>query len=137
MSDPLHDVFEIHEPPPGGLGELRRRIQGERPPRRAWLGGLAVAAAATAAVLLLASPGEPEPGAELARHLACAEPALAGVLCGAGAVGATVAPGHQDRLALQAVPSSSERVLLYRVASSSPPLGVEQIPKVDLGRRPR
>lgn len=131
MTDPLHDVFEIIEPPPGGLGELRRRIHAERTPRRAWLGGLAVAAAA-AALLLVALPRGPDPGSELAERVACADPALAALLCDGLVSGAAVASGHHERLALAPVRSGDDRVLIYRVASSSAPLRTGEVPKVDV-----
>lgn len=131
--DPLHDVFEILEPPPGGIHELRRRVRGEGTPRRAWLGGLALAAA-TAAVLLVAVPDQPEPGAELAQRLACADPGLSGLLCDHREPGAVVAAGHQGRLALAPISTGSDRVLLYRVASSSAPLQARDIRRVEVGR---
>ncbi len=131
MSDPLHDVFEILEPPPGGLHELRRRIRGERTPRRAWVGGLALAAAA-ALVLLVALPRAPDLGGELAASMACDDPALAALLCDQHAPGVAVAPGHQDRLALAPVSTVDDRVLIYRVASSSAPLAAMDVPKVSL-----
>ena len=136
MTDPLHDLFEPLEPPPGGLVELRRRIRGERAPRRAWLGGLALAGAAVA-VLLALPARSPEPGAALAEQLACADPTLASVLCARHEPGVTVSRGHMDRLALSALTSGDERVLIYRVASIGTPLAAEQIPEVELDSRPR
>ncbi len=121
MNDPLHDVFEILEPPPGGLAELRRRVHGERAPRWTWIGGAALAAAA-ASLLLVVTPPAHDPGADLAAAMACADPALASILCDQGDSMVAVAPGHQDRLALVSVPTSSDRVLLYHVASTNAPL---------------
>ncbi len=132
MSDPLHDVFEILQPPPGGLAELQRRVQGERTPRRAWLGGLALVAAA-AAVLVVASPRTPEPALELADQLACADPALAGVLCAGGEPGAVVSPSGADRLALALVPNANDRVLIYRVAGAGAPMRAGQITRAQVG----
>jgi hypothetical protein len=126
MSDPLHDVFEILEPPPGGLRELRHRIRAERTPRRAWFGGLAVAAAA-AAVLLVTVPRGPDPGSELADRLACDDPVLAGLLCDQHDPMVAVSAEHQARLALVPVASSNERVLIFRVASAGAPLEAEDI----------
>jgi hypothetical protein len=131
MSDPLRDVFEILEPPPGGLSELRCQVTAERTPRGAWLGGLAVAAVA-ALLVVVALPRAPEPGAELAARVSCADPVLASLLCGRVDPGVAVQPAHQARMALQEVPTGSERVLLYRVASSSHPLEAGQVPKVDV-----
>jgi len=128
--DPLHDVFETLEPPPGGLYELRRRVRGEGTPRRAWLGGLAVAAVA-AALWVVATPPVIDPGDIQATQLACGDAALAGLLCDTPEQGASVAPGHQHRLALEAVSTGSDRVLLYRVASNSEPLEAAQIRRVE------
>ncbi len=132
MSDPLHDVFEVLEPPPGGLAELRHRVRGERTPRKAWVGGLAMAAAA-AVVLVVALPRGPAPGDQLAARLACDDPTLAALICDRAVPGARVSPGHHDRLALAPVPTADERVLLFRVASNSTPLRSEDVPKVVMG----
>ncbi len=131
MSDPLHDVFEILEPPPGGLRELRRRVHGERVPRWTLFGGAALAAAA-ASLLLVVTPPAHEPGADLAAAMACSDPALASVLCGQRDTLVAVAPGHHDRLAITPVPTSSDSVLFYRVAATNAPLSGEQVRRLDL-----
>jgi hypothetical protein len=132
MSDPLHDVFEIHEPPPGGLAELRRRVRGDGHPRRAWLGGMAVAAGAVA--LMVTVLHQPDPGVELARGLACGDPVLSGLFCGAPEPGATIQPAHRERLALRPVPVLNDGVLVYRVASAGQPLAADQIGSVRSAR---
>ncbi len=131
--DPLEQVFEPLEPPPGGLAELRARLQGERPPRWPWLVAPSLAAAAAAALLLVGVP-EQTAGAELADQWAASDPMLAAALGRERAEPVSVAAGHAGRLAVERVGMDDERVILYRLVGANAPLGAGQIRKVRVAR---
>ncbi len=122
MRDPVQQVFEVLEPPAGGLAELRLRIAAERTPRRAWFGGLALAAAAAVA-LVVARPPTQEPGGELDPGLLRSEPTLAILLSEPQVEPVIVRPGQAGRLALRRVELPDAQVVYYRVAGANAPLG--------------
>ncbi len=95
-----HDeLFEVLEPPPHGLTRLRAAMEEKRRHRVMWP---AVVAASAAAALLLLMPRQPDPLVSAAR---------AELMAPADAV-----TGHGDT-AVEALPSSTPGVVIYRVAT--------------------
>lgn len=110
-------LFRTLDPPPGGLADLRRRITGRRR-RRAWTMRVAtatagVAIAALAVWLALPAGNGAEHGIEfgddlLAVRLGLAEPPSEPV---------SVRPGQRGTYAVERVPTTDDRVVMYRFGS--------------------
>ncbi len=110
-------LFEVLEPPPGGLTRLRARIGRERRRRvRRW--SLAMAAAALALAALTApllprgdagpwAPGAPDVDA-LALQVGLGEPPAETV---------SIRPDLRRRYAVREVPTTDERVVFFMVGS--------------------
>lgn len=119
MSEPWEDeVFELLEPPSGGLSALRARIEAEAPRRRlAWSFGLAAAAVATVVTLLWWPVAQPPPEVESPVQLA-SHPALVRLgLEPAPEAPVSVPEGLRGEMAVSPMAGGSEgEVLLYWVA---------------------
>jgi hypothetical protein len=98
------DVFEVLEPPPGGLTRLRARVSERTSRRRAAL-SLATAVGAVCVLVLWVKPAPPPPLWVAAQALVAppSEPVEAR--------GAT---------AVEQLPSSNPQVVIYRVSSLEP-----------------
>lgn len=121
MSESEQDrLFELLDPPPGGLIRLRAGVGAERRRRfrnRSLAAGLATAAAALLALFLVpgTAPPTPLPGLEsdlLAVKLGLAEAPTEVV---------SIRPDLRREYAVRQVPTSDERVVFYMVGSRQSP----------------
>jgi hypothetical protein len=119
-------LFELLDPPPGGLTRLRAGLRAERRRRtrnRTLAGALATAAAAAILLVLLVPGGgarTPLPGLEsdlLAVRLGLAEAPEEVV---------SVRPDLRREYAVRQVPTSDERVVFYLVGSRETPAPREE-----------
>lgn len=127
MSDPDQErLFELLDPPPGGLARLRaglRADRGRRVRNRSLAAAVATAAAAALlAVFLAPDEGAPSrlPGLEsdlLAVKLGLAEPPAEVV---------SIRPDQRREYAVRRIPTSDERVVFYVVGSRREPEAREE-----------
>jgi hypothetical protein len=116
MSDERRPLFEPLEPPPGGLGALRRRL--ERDSRRRFYARQAVLATAGASlivgfvVFLALGPG----GSPAMDDSAFAFTRISFGLSPAPSEPVSLREGESSRAAVKRVPLDSDRVVFYRVA---------------------
>ena len=126
----FEDLFQVHEPPPGGLEDLRRRIGSQtagRHPRFPLLvsAGLAAAAAALAALLLVPAMirhGQPDPLARLASLHEDPSMVRFGLTDMPDEI-VTLPRRDRGRIAVLPVSVGSEEVLLYWVVRVTPDEG--------------
>ena len=110
-------IFQVLEPPAGGLAALRSRIRRDQR-RRAWTLRLATATAGMAVIAVVVVSGfwvsrDPgptlDPGSDLmAIRLGLSEPPSEPV---------TVPPAYRHDFAVQRVPTTDDRVVFYMVGS--------------------
>ncbi len=125
------EVFRQHEPPPGGLARLRRRLAEPRPRRRI-VPGLAAAFAAAAIVaavswsLLRPTADRPRPGggdplAVFIDDTGSAPPALVEYgLAAEPDEPVSIAPNRRGQLAVSRVAVARPDVVFYWVSSPDP-----------------
>lgn len=113
----IDDVFEVLDPPPGGLAALRAAIADDAAPRWGWLvgGGVALGLAAAAA-LVVVWPG-PARSPWLDRAVAAHDPGLAALGVGEAAAGLSLAEGAGSVAAVARVPVEVQGVVFYRVVA--------------------
>jgi len=112
-----HGLFELLEPPPGGLTRLRSRIRrAEHRRARSWQLASATAGLAVIVVAVLLIPtfnrsnGQPlDIGSDLL--------AIRAGLVDPPAEPVTIVAEHRGRFAVQRIPTTDDRVVLYMVGS--------------------